>query len=312
MKPKRLQIILATTLFALLLWASVNLGGQHQLTMSVPVEVSPVPEGVALRSPIPEAIDLSLRGGGWALADLLWRSKPRYYLNLAEVAGFRDLHMQRVITARDIQRHLQLPATVELIDVKPESLFVAFEPAGRKRVPLVFKANMTFAEGFGLAGQPVIRPETILVSGAASVLDSITSWRLKDTMFQQLRAPVEVMLAPEEGFPFALSFTPRRVLVRLNVEPFAEKSFSNILVEVRSVPPNREVILIPPRIEIVLRGGINRLAAIVASDCRAYLHYEEVESDTSGSLVPVIEIPRGVTLISKRPERLEYVVRRRL
>jgi len=83
-------------------------------------------------------------------------------------------------------------------------------------------------------------------------------------------------------------------------------------VEIRSEAPNREVILIPPKIEIVARGGIKQLSNISPSDFRVSINYRAILTDTTGIVDPDITAPQGIQVVSRRPEHLQYVVRRRL
>jgi len=307
MKPRNFQIILATTVFAALLWAFVSLGNPYQTILSIPVELSPLPPGLALSTPVPWTVELSVRGEGWILASLLWRREPGYRLDVGSL-----LVHQRIATIRDVERQLNLPADVEVIDMKPESLHVGLDVAVTKNVTVQFDSPLSFAEGYGLVGPPLVNPETVLVAGAASVLNSIDGWRINDMPFEKLRTRLEKEIRLNDDFRYALTFTPATVRLKLNVEPFAEKLLANIPVDVRSAPPDREVILIPPRIEIVVRGGISQLAALEPGNCKAHVDYAEVESDSVTTLLPVVELPKHLTLISRRPERLEYVIRKRL
>ena len=93
------------------------------------------------------------------------------------------------------------------------------------------------------------------------------------------------------------------------VEPFAERSISGLAVEVSSLPADRDVIFIPPRLEIVVRGGIRRLANAAPTDFVASVDYERLLSDTSGQIEPTVQAPSGIQVVSRRPERLQYVIR---
>jgi len=307
MKEKRYHIVITTVVCAVLLWGFVKLGNQYQTTVEIPIDVSDLPEGVAIRTSLPRDIQMVLRGEGWQLAALFWKSNLRYHLDLSGIGN-----IQKVVTIRDVSRQLDLNPGVELLDMKPESLFIAVGPYVIKKIPVRFGARVTFAEGYGLASPPTIIPESTIVGGAPSVLNALVSWNIRDTIFENLKAPVETPVALEDSTPFVLSFSPSSVIVKLDVQPFAEKTLSNLPVDIRSVPADREVILIPPKIEIVVRGGVNRLTTVAATDCKAYIKYEDVRNDTTRSLSPEIELPGGLVLIGKKPEHLQYVIRKRL
>jgi hypothetical protein len=70
--------------------------------------------------------------------------------------------------------------------------------------------------------------------------------------------------------------------------------------------------LIPPRIEVVVRGGIDQLTIIEQMDFRAHIDFRAILADTSGSMEPQITSPEGVQVVARRPERIQYIVRTRL
>jgi hypothetical protein len=98
----------------------------------------------------------------------------------------------------------------------------------------------------------------------------------------------------------------------VNVQPFAEKTITGIPVEVDSVPSPREVILIPPRIELVVRGGIKQLSSIGAADFRVAVPYQSIEADTTGAVPYGITGPSEIQIVRRKPDRLQHIVRKRL
>jgi hypothetical protein len=98
--------------------------------------------------------------------------------------------------------------------------------------------------------------------------------------------------------------------VHINVQPYAEKVFSGLTIELRTPPQNREVILLPPRIDIVVRGGIRQLASLTNEDFQPIVEYRVVAEDTTGRVEPVVIAPPGIQVVSKKPEKVQYIVRR--
>ena len=306
MREKRYHIALATTVGAVLLWGSVKLGGQYQSTIPVPVSLLNVPEGMAPVSPIPRALELTFRGEGWQMASHLWNSDFLVELDVRVGPGGT-----KIMTLRDIQRGIALPENIELIDMKPESLTVAFDASTEKRVPIVLENRVSFDEGYGLSGPPTIVPESTTVSGAAQILQSLDSWYVVTPRMKDLKAPVEQKISLSDDSSYLLTLSPSTATLVLNVQPLAEKTLSGIPVTVHSLPPDREVILIPPRIEILVRGAIDRLSQVTAGECRVSVDFREIAGDTVRTVVPVIVLPVGLTVIARTPDRLQFVIRQR-
>ena len=91
MKERRYHIVITTVVCAVLLWGFVKLGNQYQTTVEIPIDVSDLPEGVAIRTSLPRDIQMILRGEGWQLAALFWRSDLRYQLDLGGIETSRRL-----------------------------------------------------------------------------------------------------------------------------------------------------------------------------------------------------------------------------
>ena len=303
---KRYHIAAATTIGALLLWGSVKLGGQFQTTIQVPVGLANIRSSVAPTSPIPMNLDLTVRGEGWQMVNHLWN--PDLLVELEEGPE----GVARILTLRDIRRVIALPDDIELIDMKPESLLVAFDSSSEKRVPILLENHASFAEGYGLSGRPRIDPESVTVSGAVPVLRDLNAWYIATPLLSDLRSPVKTPIPLSDNTEYLVTLSPPVATLTLNVQPLAEKTLSGIPVSVHSVPPDREVLLIPPRIDVLVRGAIDRLAEIEPGECRVSVDFRTIEGDTVRTLVPRIDLPEGLIVIGRTPERLQFVIRQRL
>lgn len=307
MKKQRTHIILGSTLFGILLWLSINMTYDYQTTVTAPLIVKNLPQGMAINTPMPRTLQLKLRGNGWRLASQLTGHELECVLDLASLAP-----KQRVIILADVAERINLPIGVQAVDMKPESLFVSLERYAEKRVPVVIEPHISFRDGYGQVGSVVIKPESVTIGGAESVLRDISAWGSGRGAFTTLRASVDSDIDIIDTSTQTLTVSPTTVHFTINVQPLAEKIFSGLPVEVRGEQPNREVILIPPKIEIIVRGGIEQLSALTRNDFRATVDYNTILADTTGYTDVEVIPPSGVQVVARRPDRLQYIVRTRL
>ena len=318
MKRSDVHILLGSLFFGTLVWLSVTLREQYQTSVQVPLVINNIPEGWAIKTPVPPQMNLRFRGDGWRLALLLLSRDLRLRIPLYTIpSGLRfsdsnDPWRTRVITAGDVADRLALRGNVRLVDVKPDSVFIALDRFTQKTVPVILDYAASFHDGYGQTGAPSLLPDSITIGGAVSVLRAITAWHTARATFDNLKNPLdqEVPLAPAEKYE--LSFSTASVRVRINVQPFAEKLFAGLPVTADSVPDDREVIFIPPKIDVVARAGIRQLSNLAEMDFRVFVPYASVVADSTGSIDVSVTPPPGVQLVSKRPDRLQYIVRKRL
>ncbi len=304
MKYKGLHIILATTLFAVLLWFSVSMSEQYQVQVSAPLVIQSLPPGKAIAIPLPRAVKLTFNDLGWRIAKLIWGSELKWVVDL------NTLPNHHALTLKDFTGQLGWRLGVQPISMSPESLHISLDSIASKHIAVVPEYVLDFREGYGQVGDAVVAPESVTVSGARKLLQRIDRWQTAKMSFEQLRQSIDVSVSLADTTN-SLLFTPSQVSLRINVQQFAEKVFTGIPIELLSVPQNCEVILSSSKLDIVVRGGIEQLSRVSKSSFRAVVDYRVILADTSGIIQPEINSPHGVQIVKRTPERLQYVVRKK-
>lgn len=307
MSRRKLPVIIGAAVAALLAWISVNMQNEYSIVKSVPVVFENQREGKAFCFPVPKMMSVRLRGRGWVIAGLFFSPDVKYFINLASV-GKDPL----TITGRDVQDHVTLPLDVRVVDVKPETLRVALDDYYEKRVPVVPRIVLDFREGYGQVGPVRVEPESVTIGGTLDYLRDISVWSTAYKRYTEVRTPIDEEISLEELPSYGVTVRDQTVRIRVDVEPFAEKLFSAIPVEVTGVPPGREVIFIPPRFDLIVRGGIEQLSGLTAENFRGTVNYRDLETDSTGYIVPVLSIPDGVRAVDRKPERFQFIIRKRL
>lgn len=307
MSFKGMHVVILSVLFGILVWFSVAISDEYQVTVQAPLRIDQVPTGRAISSSIPPVITLKLHGNGWQMATALWTSDLTLKFPAQAFTGGK-----RIITLVDVAEQLSSKIGVQLISMSPESVYVAFGREAAKTVPVTLDCELAFRDGYGQVGQTTVLPDSVTILGAEDVLQTIDRWNTVHEIFDNLRAPLEADLALAAPGSRLVQLSAKQVHITVDVEPFAEKTVSGLMVEVRSVEPSREVILIPPKIDVVIRGGIRQLSTISAEDFHVSVDYRAVVADSSGYVDADIVAPPGVQVVARKPDHLQYVVRRRL
>jgi len=315
MKRISLPAMGVAVLFGLIVWLSAVMRESYQVTVDAPLRLVNLPEGYAVKTPVPRKLRLRLRGEGWTLAAMFMGSAPEITYPIVLPGGsegvFRRVRMSHMLTFGEVAERASLRPGVTLVAVQPDSLLLELDRLAQKRVPVVPDYAITFREGYGQTGPAVVTPDSVTISGAVSVLAGIGEWKTAKQTFTDVRAPIdaEIDLAASELYDVAPS--AGRVRLALTVEPFAEKVFTGLPVEILAPPDDREVIFLPPKIEVVVRSGIRRLSNLGQGDLRVTVPYETIVSDTSGIVDPSVTQPSGVQIVTKKPEKVQYIVRKR-
>lgn len=279
----------------------------YTIARQMPVVLENLKEGKALKYPVPRSLTVRFRGNGWSLAGLWFTSDLKYYLDLSSL-GTGDF----VVTGKDLLEHIKLPVSLEPLTVTPDTFVLALSDYRERRVPVVPRFVLDYREGYGAVGPVRLSPESVVVGGSEEMTSNLTSWPTAYKKFSLIRSPLDVEIPLEEPEFYSVDILSQAIRLQVNVQPFAEKPIAGIPIEVVAEPPNREVIFIPPRMDIIVRGGIDQLARLTTENFQASVSYQSLIDDSAEAIVPALTGPSDVKIVSRKPERFEFIIRKRL
>jgi YbbR domain-containing protein len=305
MKNKNLHVVIFSTLFAVALWLSINMGYEYQTDVSVPLVLENIKPNRSLAKAVPPVVNVKVHASGWQLVGLYFVPDVRYVLDLSDISNRFSF-----LTSKDIMERLKLPQGIRTVDIKPDTIVVMLDEKIRKTVPVEPVVTMTFREGYGVVGDIKSIPDSITLTGAKVLLDNIDRWQTDPLIFSSLKSDVNARVGVSDTMSFGIAPFPAAVSVQIDIQPIAEKTFKGIPVEVNQVPGNRVVVLIPPKIDIIVRGGIEEVAAVDQKDFSSYIDYKSILLDTTGSIQPMVTTPKNIKIVRQDPQLLQYVVRK--
>lgn len=299
---KNLNIVIIALLFSIILWISITLSEEYYNTYTVSLNIIDVPYGYTLATDLPDRISLKIKGIGWRLTGLGLGSETVFNVSARNDSGLIAANLNT-----NLVENPWLTSEISVIDISPDTISFFLERIISKKLPVVPELDVTYKTGFSLASEIKVSPDSVIVFGPKSILESIESFSTAPIKLASLDSQTKIKAIFRNG-KFRTNITAVEVL--LDVQRIVDKSIENVKVEVIDIPSDRDVVMLPNSISCLVKGGINVLGKLEASDIRAYVHYSDVLLDTLGTVKPEIDLPENVGLISTRPERLRYIIKR--
>ena len=307
MEPKRYYIIIVSLIFALLAWLSVSLRDEYTMVKVLPVTIENLKAGTALKYPVPKNVAVTFRGKGLALAGLYLVPQVHYFIDVSSVS-----HEDFYLTKTNLLQHITLPTALQSLDVSPDTITLALDVIEEKKVGVSPRIVLGYREGYGQVGPIRLSPDSIMISGSKTALSTINSWPTSYKKFDNIRSSIDYRLPLEESEYYSIELNEKSARLQIDVQPFAEKTFTGIPVRITGVPASREVIFIPPRMDIIVRGGIEQLAKLNDSDFQVSMNYELLPQDSIALVTPTLAAPPDVKIVNKKPERFQFIIRKKL
>ena len=306
---RSILIFLGALIFSSLLWAYVRLSTAYETELDLPVSIT-APKGLAVASPIPEHLHTRVRGAGWQILLMSFTKNSRYQFDLGDRSVPENSSI--ILRSDEILHDAMTPSEVHVIKVDPDSLQISFAKRVEKRVPIVAVTDITPAPGYVLVGKPIASPATVTISGAQNIVDSIQSFPTQLVVAHGVKQDVERSTKLSDSLDNYLTLPKESpVSIKADIQAIGERTVLGIVVGVDALPPSFDVLLIPSSVAVTLRGGVDKLAALKATELRVHVPYDPLVFDTARTLTPTVELPDGVQLLSVDPPRLKYILRRK-
>lgn len=301
---KNIIMILLSVAFSVLLWISISLSNEYNSTLHIPVRIINVPDGFTPTSSSSSELSLKVRGKGWNLLTAELTAQSEYLIDAGNHLDRKQIKNLKNFAAENAW----LSSKLQILEIIPDSLSFTIEKNISIKKKVVPNLRLEFKDGYGLANVAQVWPESCIVSGPISLVNS----------FQEISTDIFVMNdlseRTQEFVPIkqiaGLQFEHQSVLLSLNIQRIVEQKFDEVLVEVLDIPGDRNVVLLPNRISVQLRGGIDVLGKLDKSKIKASVYYRDVVLDTTGSVVPNLDIPENTQLVNIQPEHLKFIIKK--
>jgi len=303
---KRRVIILSISfIFSVFIWLYINLSHDYVIDLSVPLNVK-LSGKQALGNELPSAIDLTVKGKGWDLITLMLSKSAVFNLDLTNYK--RDT---RISTIQEIRNLLNIPTSISVINIYPDTIEIAFDNLTEKMVRVRNGINVIPKENYVIIGNPQITPDSVKITGASSVISKIKYISTDNITLSDINANITKTVRIRDTLQNIIKIEPKQVTVTFYVELAAEKEYDDVSVTITGIPEDKEVIVIPPKIKLTFRGGVEQLSNINTDNIRAKIDFKSIEKDSTGYIVPDIELPENINLIKYEPEQFQYIIKKR-
>lgn len=303
---KDVKILLFSFLFAFALWFYINLNQSYSLDLSIPIEIQSS-KMQALSEEIPNSIDVTVNGKGWDLINILISKKLIYNL---DVSRFKK--DTRIITEQFVNERLNLNPNISVIKINPDTININFDNIYEKIVPIKNRIIVNPKEGYSIIGNPELEPDSVKIQGASYLVNRIKSFPTETKIFNNVNSDLSGIINLKDTLSNILKVDLKQIKFNYNVQLAAEKNFDDVIINIAGAPDDKEVLLIPPQVNISLRGGVDQLSQINSSDIEVTVEFEKLVSDTLGYVIPEVKIPAETNLLNVEPQKLQYIIKKKL
>lgn len=276
-------------LIALVLWGALTLQEVRTVTLNVPTELVNVPEEKALVAEPPGHVRVQVTGEVIQLL-YLYANPPRVPID----ARNSEVSVEEVLGLAG--------SNINIDAITPRNVAVPLEPRVERLVPVAPRVQIDLDAGYELLHPPRLSPDSVRVSGAESIIDSLRQWPTEVRSINTLRDSVQIQVPLADTLNPLVSRSVDTVSFVAEAGRFAEET-RELFVEVTGVPPGQNLVALdPPMVRVRYRVLFDEMfEARRADDFAAVVNYDQIRRDTTGRVEPRIHVPAGLTIRDPEP-----------
>ena len=248
---------------ALMLWMIVSGDETVERGLRVPLELTQVPAALELLGDVPATVDVRVRGASGTLSRV----------TAGDVVAVLDLH-----TAQSGRRlfpltpdQVRVPFGVEIVQVQPSAVTMAFEPSASREVPIMPAVDGRPAPGY-VIGLLSAEPRVVEVIGPDSAVKRATEVLTEPVSVAGARTHVKQSVILGLLDPALRLKTVRSAMVTVQILPAPlERTLRNQAVHLRNLGPNLQAEAVPAAVDLTLRGNRDALGRVAADDLAAFI-----------------------------------------
>lgn len=289
-------------------WFINMLDKERQTTITIPLRYTGLPQSYDITKSNAEYITVDIKDKGINLF--------AYYKNqLSALTIDLKSNLRRrgtIVFTNDELRsklHKYLLPTTSILQLKPDSLVLAYEQLEKKRIAVKFHGNIETAQQYTLSEDIVLEPDSVIAYGPKRLLERIDHVKTNWTDLKDLNKPIEksVNLQQIEG----IRYSTDDIKLSVYVEMFTEKELV-FPIQVINCPENLIVRTFPSQVKLRFNVALSHFKTVTINDIKIEIDYQHLLINKDGK--QTLKITNNTSFISNiQPdfEQVEYVIERK-
>ncbi len=307
-------IFLVFLFLSMCFWILMALQKDNYTTeIAYPLRFSNSSDTELVNGKLKRELTLKIQGGGFAI--LKYHLKDPFLLDNVEVSDLQRVEINGVsgaiLNTKNYYKYIEnkLDNGMELIGITPDTLFVPLMKRVTRKLPVHVDANVSFEQQCYFSGGISVRPDSIVVSGPESILDTLSFVSTIRLVYEELTDTLvrNVMLTDYE----MLEFETKRVVVTIPVEPFTEASVM-VPVGALNLPDSLVLKSFPSEVKVSYRIGLSR-KLFNSTDFSINVDFStvDIENPPSRLKVKLNKKPGKIHNMSYSPLFVEYLLEKK-
>lgn len=293
------------------LWFLLKLSHEYTTDIEYPVQLVNPPSGKMLIGTQPRSVSIKVKAHGYTLV----RYKASSLMSPIKLAitdfypvgsSTSNFYMLTRGTRQNIVS--QVGSDIEVIGISSDSIFFQMTGVTDKEVDVQPVVRVSFAKQHMQAGDVLVLPSRIKITGPRAILDTIVSIRTKplDAYLLSTSKTYDVDIKKVQQVSYAVNM----VSLTIPVERFTEIALS-VPVNLVNVPDNVVLVALPSKVMVKCNVLMDKYFTLKPTSFVVSCDYNDRDKVANGKIkLNMLQTPSYVSRVSFYPEYIDYFIRK--
>jgi len=307
---QKAYIFLFCILLSTFFWFLSSLSKSYTTQLEIPVKYVSFDEKFVLDQEPPKALTIKVKSNGFELlGEQMTLRKEALQIDLSQARQKRKNHFFLLTNQFRPQIRELLDPDIELLTIQPDSIQLNTQKRIAKKIAVKLQSNYSIKSGYALRGEPILKPESILVSGPADYLATFNEVKTIEVNEKNISDSLHlrVALQGEDGVK-GLQYEQSEVELIIPIEKFTEKSL-RLPIQIDSTTLSANLITFPNEVEAIVLVPLSKYKQLDANMIQAKVIYNQESKKNKKLDVQLENVPNYAKLVRISPERVEYIIK---
>ncbi|HEY1039910.1 MAG TPA: hypothetical protein VGF30_10920 [Bacteroidia bacterium] len=310
---KKVATFIICLVISSFLWFVNALNRNYTKTIAVPVRYLNLPKNKILSVELPKQIQAEVKTSGTKLMFIEMNlDKTIIEINAANFLNRNDKRTVAINTALTVGSFSKVFNTeVELIKVKPDSIYFNFGKSYQKVVPVKPTILINFDPFYNYKNKVKITPSFVTLFGDSALLSSIDSINTDKIVLNDFNNNISqtAKLSIPEELEQRVGVSTDEVLLEINVDKFTEKTIE-VPIEAINVPVNLQLKTFPDKVTLKVQVPMSDFEKLDPSYFKVVVDYKDYQVNKNKLNLKEIKAPANIKITKISPDKVEYLLRK--
>ena len=311
---KRLFVFLIFVIIATIFWFLNQLEQEYETNVTLPVRYTNFPEDKILVNDLDKYFDIRVKGFGYKLLEYKISNKFLPFVIDVNSITMRMYSRKDYVKFYALTRNLsdkieqQLSSELQIITIEPDTLFFDFADRIHKKVPVVSRVKPLPASQYMIKDQILINPDSITISGANPIIDTINQVYTKKVEINDLTQNFQEFVAIQRYDN--VDYSDEKVKISITIEKFTEGNLK-VPLKVKNVPDSLILRTFPDEISVSYFVALSDYDKVLPQFFDAEVDYNNININNNKVKVNVTNWPDYIRSLRFYPQAVEYLIERK-